>query len=142
MRTGPRQGVHAQAHSYTPAEKGRGLLGAFLSTTHTGTGTGSEGGPRKEYAAGFQIVAGVLGVATFTALAVHTYDTDKAATEIKRIEGDRKVSEQFWKAQVERYKYDLDLAHNQNYAPYQAAILEKLKKSGGNGGPQEEEKKD
>ena len=129
------------------------LGGAFLSTTHTGTGTDSGGGSAKEYAVGLQIVGGVLGVATFTAVAVHHLDQtlaateiariqDKAATEIARIEGDRKLSEQFWKAEVERHKHDLQLAHTQDYEPYQAAVSkEKGKKRGGIGGLEEEEKK-
>ncbi len=158
------------------------LGGAFLSTTHTGTGTDSGGGSAKEYAVGLQIVGGVLGVATFTAVAVHHLDQtlaateiklaateiariegerksevariegerksevariqDKAATEIARVEGDRKLSEQFWKAEVERHKHDLQLAHTQDYEPYQAAVSKKKgKKRGGIGGLEEEEKK-
>jgi len=164
---GPRQGVHAPAHPYTPTGKTRGLRGAFLSTIQTGTGTGSAGGRGKEYAVGFQIVGGVLGVATFTAVAVHTFDTNKAATEIAqakayvarvedkaameiaqaksevaRIEGDRILSDQFWKAELERYKHDLDLAHTKNYEPYQTAISKNKKKKGGTGGPQREEETD
>jgi len=46
------------------------------------------------------------------------------------IEGDRKLSEQFWKAEVERYKHDLQLAHTQDYEPYQAAVSKKKKKRG------------
>ena len=136
------------------------LGGAFLSTTHTGTGTDSGGGFAKEYAVGLQIVGGVLGVATFTAVAVHHLDQtlaateiklaateiariqDKAATEIARVEGDRKLSEQFWKAEVERHKHDLQLAHTQDYEPYQAAVSKKKgKKRGGIRGLEEEEKK-
>jgi hypothetical protein len=129
------------------------LGGAFLSTTHTGTGTDSGGGSAKEYAVGLQIVGGVLGVATFTAVAVHHLDQtlaateiariqDKAATEIARVEGDRKLSEQFWKAEVERHKHDLQLAHTQDYEPYQASVSKKKgKKRGGIGGLEEEEKK-
>ena len=93
---GTAQGVHAQAHPYTPTGKGRGLRGAFLSTLQTETGTGSGGGP----AVGLQIVAGVLGVASFTAVAVHHLDQreikrveDKAAAEIKRVEGERRLCE-------------------------------------------------
>jgi hypothetical protein len=146
------------------------LGGAFLSTTHTGTGTDSGGGSTKEYAVGLQIVGGVLGVATFTAVAVHHLDQtlaateiklaateiarvqdkaateiariqDKAATEIARVEGDRKLSEQFWKAGVERHKHDLQLAHTQDYEPYQAAVSKKKGKEGRNrriGGGREE----
>ena len=135
------------------------LGGAFLSTTHTGTGTDSGGGSAKEYAVGLQIVGGVLGVATFTAVAVHHLDQtlaateiklaateiariqDKAATEIARIEGDRKLSEQFWKAEVERHKHDLQLAHTQDYEPYQAAVSKKKwEKRRGTGGLEKEEK--
>jgi len=43
---------------------------------------------------------------------------------------------------VERYKHDLKLAHTQDYAPYQAAIVEKCKKRGGTGGLEKEEEKD
>ena len=138
---GTAQGVHAQAHPYpyTPTGKGRGLRGAFLSTLQTGTGTGSEGGSAKEYAVGLQIVGGVLGVATFTAVAVHHLDQnmaaaeiklavteiarikDKAATDIARVEGERRLSEERLRAEVERYKYDLQLRHTQDYKPYQAA---------------------
>ena len=147
------------------------LGGAFLSTSHTGTGTDSGGGSAKEYAVGLQIVGGVLGVATFTAVAVHHLDQtlaateiklaateiariegerksevariqDKAATEIARVEGDRKLSEQFWKAEVERHKRDLQLAHTQDFEPYQAAVSKKKgEKRGGIGGLEEEEKK-
>jgi len=125
---GTAQGVHAQAHPYTPTGKGRGLRGAFLSTLQTGTGTGSEGGSAKEYAVGLQIVGGVLGVATFTAVAVHHLDQNMAAAEIKlaaaeikRVEGERRLSEERLRAEVERYKYDLQLRHTQDYKPYQAA---------------------
>jgi len=188
---GTAQGVHAQAHPYTPTGKGRGLLrGAFLSTLQTGTGRGSGGGSAKEYAVGLQIVGGVLGVATFTAVAVRHLDQnmavteiarikDKAATDIKRVEGERaaeikriegeraaeiklaaagikrvegeraaeikrvegeraaeiklaaaeimrvegerRLSEERLRAEVERYKYDLQLRHTQDYKPYQAA---------------------
>ena len=147
---GTAQGVHAQAHPYTPTGKGRGLRGAFLSTLQTGTGTGSGGGSAKEYAVGLQIVGGVLGVATFTAVAVHHLDQnmaaaeiklavteiariedkavteiarikDKAATDIARVEGERRLSEERLRAEVERYKYDLQLRHTQDYKPYQAA---------------------
>jgi len=140
---GPRQGVHAQVHSYTPTGKGRVLRGAFLSTTHTGTGTDSGEGSAKEYAVGFQIVAGVLGVATFTAYAVHNYEQDKAATEINRIEGeratemklaameiarvegDRKLAKDNLKAEVARYKQDVVLAYSEDYNPYREAIRKK-----------------
>ena len=48
---------------------------------------------------------------------------DKAASEVAHIEGDRNLSEQHWKAEVERYKHVLELAHSRNFARYQAAIL-------------------
>jgi len=68
---------------------------------------------------------------------------DKAETEIKRVEGERKLSELFWKAEVERYKRDLQLAHTFDYEPYQAAISQKQgQKRGGTGGLEEEEKKE
>ena len=63
--------------------------GAFLSTTHTGTGTGSGGESAKQYAVASQVVGGVLGVISITAVAVHHYEQYKAATEIKRVEGER-----------------------------------------------------
>jgi len=109
---------------------------------------------------GFQIVGGVLGVASVTAVAVHHLDQaefkrieDKAATDIARVEGERrlseehwkaqqKLSEEHWKAQVERYRYDLQLMHSQDYAPYQTAIVEKRKKRGGTGGLEKEEETD
>ena len=183
---GPRQGVHAQAHPYTPTGKGRVVLrGAFLSTAHTGTGTGSEGGSDKAFemvkvsVAVFGLMAAVSGS---TAVAVHHLEQDKAATETKRIEdkaameiarvegefkriedkaatettriedkaatdiarveGERRLSEEYWKAQVERYRYDLQLMHSQDYAPYQTAIVEKRKKRGGTGGLEKEEETD
>ena len=98
---------------------------------------------------GFQIVGGVLGVASVTAVAVHHLDQaefkrieDKAATDIARVEGERRLSEEYWKAQVERYRYDLQLMHSQDYAPYQTAIVEKRKKRGGTGGLEKEEETD
>ena len=153
---GTAQGVHAQAHQYTPAGKGRGLRGAFLSTLQTGTGTGSGGGSAKEYAVGLQIVGGVLGVASFTALAVHHLDQREikrvegeraaeiklAAAEIKRVEGERRLSEERLRAEVERYKYDLQLRHTQDYKPYQVAKEQANKDRGGTGGPQKEEETD
>ena len=153
---GTAQGVHAQAHPYTPAGKGRGLRGAFLSTLQTGTGTGSGGGSAKEYAVGLQIVGGVLGVASFTAVAVHHLDQRDikrvegeraaemklAAAEIKRVEGERRLSEERLRAEVERYKYDLQLRHTQDYKPYQAAKEQANKERGGTGGPQKEEETD
>lgn len=188
---GPRQGVHAQAQPYTPTGKGRVLLGAFSSTAHTGTGTGSEGGSDKTFemvkvsVAVFGLMAAVSGSIAY---GVHTYDTDKAATEMKlakadvariegerksevarihdkaateiklaateiarvedkaasevaRIEGDRNLSEQRWKAEVERYKYVLELAHSRNFARYQAAILGQREKRRGTEGLEKEEEK-
>ena len=153
---GTAQGVHAQAHPYTPAGKGRGLRGAFLSTLQTGTGTGSGGGSAKEYAVGLQIVGGVLGVASFTAVAVHHLDQREikrvegeraaeiklAAAEIKRVEGERRLSEERLRAEVERYKYDLQLRHTQDYKPYLVAKEQANKERGGTGGPQKEEETD
>jgi len=139
------------------------LRGAFLSTTHTGTGTGSEGGSDKAFemvkvsVAVFGLMAAVSGS---TAVAVHHLEQDKAATETKRmatettriedkaatdiarVEGERRLSEEYWKAQVERYRYDLQLMHSQDYAPYQTAIVEKRKKRGGTGGLEKEEETD
>jgi len=123
--------------------------------------TGSGGGSRTQTSDKYEIIkvgaivwAIIVGTiaAIFgpTAVAVHTYDQgeiariqDKAATEIARIEGDRKLSEQFWKAEVERYKRELQLAHTQDYEPYQAAVSKKKKKKrGGTGGLEKEEEKD
>ena len=151
---GPRQGVHAQAHPYTPTGKGRGLRGASLSTAHTGTGTGSEGGSDKAFemvkvsVAVFGLVAAVAGS---TAVAVHHLDQteiklaeteikrveDKAAMDIARVEGERRLSEERLRAEVERYKYDLRLTQTEDFKPYQAAILENKIKRGGAGGPQD-----
>ena len=140
--TGPRQGVHAQVHSYTPTGKGRvlrGARGAFLSTTHTGTGTGSGGNSANQYAAASQVVGGVLGVISITAVAVHHYEQDKAATEIKRVEGERKLSEERLRAEVDRYKYKLQLRYSQDFKSYQDAKEQANKERGGTGGPQKEE---
>ena len=151
---GPRQGVHAQAHPYTPTGKGRRLRGASLSTTHTGTGTGSEGGSDKTFEM-VKVSVAVLGlvaaVAGSTAVAVHHLDQteikrihDKAAMDIAqakadvaRVEGERRLSEERLRAEVERYKYDLRLTQTQDFKPYQAAILENKIKRGGAGGPQD-----
>ena len=122
------------------------LRGAFSSTSHTGTGTGSGGGSRTQTSDKYEIIkVGAIVVGTIaaisgpTAVAVHHLDQ----TEIKRIEGDRKLSEQFWKAEVERYKHDLQLAHTQDYEPYQAAVSKKKgKKRRGTGGLEKEEEKD
>ena len=139
---GPRQGVHAQVHSYTPTGKGRvlrGARGAFLSTTHTGTGTGSGGNSANQYAVASQVVGGVLGVISITAVAVHHYEQDKAATEVKRVEGERRLSEERLRAEVDRYKYDLQLRYSQDFKSYQDAKEQANKERGGTGGPQKEE---
>ena len=157
MDKGPRQGVHAQVHSYTPTGKGRVLRGAFLSTTHTGTGTGSGGESAKQYAVASQVVGGVLGVISITAVAVHHYEQDKAATdikrvedmaatkvklaatEVKRVEGERRLWEKRLRAEVDRYKYDLQLRYSQDFKSYQDAKEQANKERGGTGGPQKEE---
>ena len=155
---------HAQAQSYTPTGKRRGLRGAFLSTTHTGTGTGSGGGFGKQSRGDYNAIGVVAAVAASTAVAVHHLDQnmaateiariedkaatetarieDKAATEIKRVEGERRLSEERLRAEVERYKYDLQLRHTQDYKPYQAAKEQANKERGGTGGPQKEEETD
>jgi ribosomal protein L10 len=97
----------------------------------------------------------VSAVAGSTAVAVHHLDQteikrihDKAATEIKRIhdkatadvarvEGERRLSEERLRAEVERYKYDLRLTQTQDFKLYQAAILENQIKRGGADGPQD-----
>ena len=160
---GPCQGVHAQVHSYTPTGKGRvlrGARGAFLSTTHTGTGTGSGGNSTNQYAVASQVVGGVLGVISITAVAVHHYEQDKAATvikrvedmaatevklaatEVKRVEGERRLSEERLRAEVDRYKYDLQLRYGQDFKSYQDAKEQANKERGGTGGPQKEEETD
>ena len=93
---GPRQGVHAQVHSYTPTGKGRvlrGARGAFLSTTHTGTGTGSGGGSGTTQFDKFEVakmivavVGTIAAVSGSIAYGVHHLDQNVAATEIARIE--------------------------------------------------------
>jgi len=129
-----------------------GLRGAFLSTHETGTDAGSGEGPAKVFSVGLQIVLGVLGVASFTAAAVHHLDQREimrvegeraaeiklAAAEIKRVEGERRLSEERLRAELERYKYDLQLRHTQDYKPYQAAKEQANKERGGTGGPQKE----
>ena len=97
----------------------------------------------------------MLGVASFTAVAVHHLDQreraaeiklaaaeikrveGERAAEIKRVEGERRLSEERLRAEVERYKYDLRLTQTQDFKPYQAAILENKIKRGGAGGPQD-----
>jgi len=49
--------------------------------------------------------------------------------EIARVEGERRLAEQHWKAEVERYKQDVVLTHTEDYKPYPTAIHKK--KSGG-----------
>jgi len=135
----------------------RGARGAFLSTTHTGTGTGSGGNSANQYAVASQVVGGVLGVISITAVAVHHYEQDKAATEIKRVEdtaatevklaateiqrleGQRRLSEERLRAEVDRYKYDLQLRYGQDFKSYQDAKEQANKERGGIGGPQKEE---
>ena len=93
----------------------------------------------------------VAAVAGSTAVAVHHLDQteikrihDKAAMDIAqakadvaRVEGERRLSEERLRAEVERYKYDLRLTQTQDFKPYQAAILENKIKRGGAGGPQD-----
>ena len=67
---------------------------------------------------------------------------DMAATEIKRVEGERRLSEERLRAEVDRYKYDLQLRHTQDYKPYQAAKEQANKERGGTEGPQKEEETD
>ena len=153
----PRQGIYAQAHSYTPTGKGRVLRGAFSSTSHTGTGMGSGGGSRTQTSDKYEIIkVGAIVVGTIaaisgpTAVAVHHLDQTEIKriegerkSEVARVEGERKLSEQFWKAEVERYKHGLQLAHTQDYEPYQAAVSKKKeKKRRGTGGLEKEEEKD
>jgi hypothetical protein len=108
------------------------------------------------------VVGLVSAVAGSTAVAVHHLDQteikrihDKAATEIKRIhdkaateiaqakadvarvEGERRLSEERLRAEVERYNYDLRLTQTQDFEPNQAAIRENQTKRGGAGGPQD-----
>ena len=140
---GPRQVFHAQVHPYTSTGKGRGLRGAFLSTTQTGTGTGSGVGFGKQSTGDYNAIGVVAAVAASTAclnaVAVHTYDTVKAATEIKRVEGERRLSEERLRAEVDRYKYDLQLRYSQDFKSYQDAKEQANKERGGTGGPQKEE---
>jgi hypothetical protein len=107
------------------------------------------------------VVGTIAAISGPTAVAVHNYDQREIKriegerksevarvegdrkSEVARVEGDRKLSEQFWKAEVERYKHDLQLAHTQDYEPYQAAVSKKMKKKrGGTGGLEKEEEKD
>ena len=45
-------------------------------------------------------------------------DIALAATEIKRVEGERRLLEERLRAEVKRYKYDLQLGHSKDYKPY------------------------
>ena len=134
------------------------LRGGFSSTAHTGPGTGSGEEFGKKWATIFQGIGAVLGVAGATAVVVRTFDQSeikhiesKAAAEIAqakadvaRVEDKRTMSELFWKAEVERFKREVQLAYTQDYMPYQTAISEqkKKKKRGGAGGLEKEEEKD
>ena len=173
MRTRARVKVFKHTHIHThPTGKGRVLRGGFSSTAHTGPGTSSGEEFGKKWATIFQGIGAVLGVAGATAVVVRTFDQtemateikyieskaaaeiaqakadvarveDKAAAEIKRVEDKRTMSEVFWKAEVERFKREVQLAYTQDYEPYQAALVDKRKKRGGTGGLEEkEEEKD
>lgn len=144
------------------------LRGGFSSTAHTGPGTSSGEELGKKWATIFQGIGAVLGVAGATAVVVRTFDQtemateikyvqskaaaeiaqaqaeiarveDKAAAEIARVEDKRTMSEVFWKAEVERFKREVQLAYTQDYEPYQAALVDKRKKRGGTGGLEEKE---
>jgi len=56
---------------------------------------------------------------------------------LKRVEGERRLSEERLRAEVEWYKYDLRLLKTEDFKPYQAAILENKLKRGGAGRPQD-----
>jgi hypothetical protein len=68
----------------------------------------------------------------------------QAKADVARVEDKRTMSEVFWKAEVERFKREVQLAYTQDYMPYQTAISEqkKKKKRGGAGGLEKEEEKD
>lgn len=169
MRTRARVKVFTHTHIHThPTGKGRVLRGGFSSTAHTGPGTSSGEELGKKWATIFQGIGAVLGVAGATAVVVRTFDQtemateikyvqskaaaeiaqakaeiarveDKAAAEIARLEDKRTMSEVFWKAEVERFKREVQLAYTQDYEPYQAALVDKRKKRGGTGGLEEKE---
>src|SRR6056297_3475521 len=165
MRTRARVKVFTHTHMYThPTGKGRVLRGGFSSTAHTGPGTSSGEELGKKWATIFQGIGAVLGVAGATAVVVRTFDQteikyieskaaaeiarveDKAAAEIAqakadvaRVEDKRTMSEVFWKAEVERFKREVQLAFTQDYEPYQAALFDKRKKRGGTSGSEEKE---
>ncbi|TFJ83366.1 hypothetical protein NSK_005336 [Nannochloropsis salina CCMP1776] len=158
-------GAMARRGSTLPGPgKGRVLRGGFSSTAHTGPGTSSGEELGKKWATFFQGIGAVLGVAGATAVVVRTFDQtemkyieskaaaeiaqakaeiarveDKAAAEIARVEDKRTTSEMFWKAEVERFKREVQLAYTQDYEPYQAALVDKRKKRGGTGGLEEKE---
>ncbi|EWM20145.1 hypothetical protein Naga_101508g3 [Nannochloropsis gaditana] len=158
-------GAMARRGSTLPGPgKGRVLRGGFYSTAHTGPGTSSGEELGKKWATFFQGIGAVLGVAGATAVVVRTFDQteikyieskaaaeiaqakaeiarveDKAAAEIARVEDKRTMSEVFWKAEVERFKREVQLAYTQDYEPYQAALMDKRKKRGGTGGLEEKE---
>ena len=97
----------------------------------------------------FQAIGVVAAVAGSTAVAVHHLDQteikrveDKAATDVARVEGERRLSEERLRAEVERYKYDLQLRHTQDYKPYQTTKEQANTERGGTGGPQKEEETD
>jgi len=126
------------------------LRGGFSSTAHTGPGTSSGEELGKKWATIFQGIGAVLGVAGATAVVVRTFDQTEMATEIKyvqskaaaeiaRVEDKRAMSEVFWKAEVERFKREVQLAFTQDYEPYQAALVDKRKKRGGTSGSEEKE---
>ncbi|TFJ83365.1 hypothetical protein NSK_005335 [Nannochloropsis salina CCMP1776] len=109
-------------------------------------GDGLEEGDGGDTKSIFQGIGAVLGVAGATALVVRTFDQteikyieSKAAAEIARVEDKRTMSEMFWKAEVERFKREVQLAYTQDYEPYQAALVDKRKKRGGTGGLEEKE---
>ena len=143
---------------------GGGAGGPFLSTTHTGTGTGSGGGSGTTQFDKFEVakmivavVGTIAAVSGSIAYGVHHLDQnvaateiarieDKAATEvklaateIKRVEGERRLSEERLRAEVDRYKYDLQLRYSQDFKSYQDAKEQANKERGGTGGPQKEE---
>jgi len=88
----------------------------------------------------YNAIGVTAAVAGSVAYAVHHYEQDKAATEIKRVEdkaamhvarveGERKLAEQQWKAEVARYKHDVVLQYSQDYKPYQEEF--RKRRSGG-----------
>jgi hypothetical protein len=52
------------------------------------------------------------------------------------------LSEERLRAEVDRYKYDLQLRYGQDFKSYQDAKEQANKERGGTGGPQKEEKTD